>query len=199
MGQSTEELSGEIASTRQSLASDLDALQDRVSPGAIVERRKQAARSRLYGIRDRVMGTAQGARESVVGTAQGARDSVTGTAHGAAGSVQDTMGSAQDRIQGSPLGAGLVAFGAGMVIAALLPASDKEARAGAQLVATAQDKAQPLMEQAKSAGQDVAHNLAESAAEAAQEVKETATEGAQRVKSEGQSAAQSVQSEVKKD
>ena len=192
MGQSTEELSGDIATTRQSLASDLDALQDRVSPSAIVERRKQAARSRVGGIRDKVMGTALSAKDSVTGKAQGA----AGSALGAVGGTQDRV---QDSIQGSPLGAGLVAFGAGMVIAALLPASDKEARAGAQLVATAQDKAQPLVEQAKSAGQDVAHNLAESAAEAAQEVKETATEGAQRVKSEGQSAAESVQSEVKKD
>ena len=45
MGQSTEELSTQIAGTRESLASDLDALQDRVSPSAIVERRKEAARS----------------------------------------------------------------------------------------------------------------------------------------------------------
>ena len=37
MGQSTEELSSEIAGTRRSLATDPDALQDRVSPTAIVE------------------------------------------------------------------------------------------------------------------------------------------------------------------
>ena len=34
MGQTTEELNTQIADTRESLASDLDALQDRVSPGA---------------------------------------------------------------------------------------------------------------------------------------------------------------------
>ena len=47
MGQSTEELRSEIEQTRQSMTADVDALQDRVSPTAIVERRKQAARSRV--------------------------------------------------------------------------------------------------------------------------------------------------------
>ena len=47
MGQSTEELRAEIEQTRQSMTADVDALQDRVSPSAIVERRKQAARSRV--------------------------------------------------------------------------------------------------------------------------------------------------------
>ena len=46
MGQSTEELTTQIAGTRESLATDLDALQNRVSPSAIVERRKEAARGR---------------------------------------------------------------------------------------------------------------------------------------------------------
>jgi hypothetical protein len=38
MGQSTEELRSEIEQTRQSMTADVDALQDRVSPTAIVER-----------------------------------------------------------------------------------------------------------------------------------------------------------------
>jgi hypothetical protein len=197
MGQSTEELSGEIASTRESLASDLDALQDRVSPGAIVERRKQAARSRVGGIKDKVMGTAQSAKDSVTGTAHGAASST----HGAVSSAQDAVGGTQDRVQdrvqGSPLGAGLVAFGAGMVIAALMPASEKETRAGAQLVDTAREQAQPLVEHAKATGQEVGQHLADSASQGAGEVKDAAAEGAGKVQSEGRSAAESVQSEVK--
>ena len=42
MGQSTEELNTQIAGTRDHLAADLDALQDKISPAAIVERRKAA-------------------------------------------------------------------------------------------------------------------------------------------------------------
>jgi ElaB/YqjD/DUF883 family membrane-anchored ribosome-binding protein len=186
MGQSTEELSSDIASTRRSLATDLDALQDRVSPAAIVERRKQAARSRLSGIKNTVMGTAQGARESVADKAS----SATGSAQGA-------VGGTQDRIQGSPLGAGLIAFGVGMVLAAVVPASEKEAKAGARLVETAQEQGQPLLDQAKAAGADAAEGLRSAATDAAQEVKDATTRGAQHVRSDGLSAADSVQSEVR--
>ena len=66
MGQSTEELTSQIEDTRQRMASDLDTLQDRVSPSAIVERRKQAVRGRVSSIKDKVMGTAQSAEDSVV-------------------------------------------------------------------------------------------------------------------------------------
>lgn len=84
MGQSTEELSRDIAGTRRDLASDLDALQDRVSPQAIVERRKAATRDRVRSARDKVMGTAHEARGGVAGTASGATDTVRDQAHGAA-------------------------------------------------------------------------------------------------------------------
>ena len=47
MGQSTEELSSDIAQTRQSMTANVDALQDRVSPSAIVERRKQRPAGRV--------------------------------------------------------------------------------------------------------------------------------------------------------
>ena len=60
--QSTDQLSREVQDTRDSLAHDLDALQDRVSPGAIVERRKAAVRGRASSVKSRVMGTAQSAK-----------------------------------------------------------------------------------------------------------------------------------------
>lgn len=190
MGQSTEELSGDIADTRRNLASDLDALQDRVSPSAIVERRKAAARGRMRSVRDRVMGTVH----DVQNTASAQVSSAADSAGSATGSVRSAAGSVPDRVEGSPLAAGLVAFGAGMVISAMIPASEKEARLGAQAVDTARE---PVMEQAKSVGQDMAQQLSETAGTAAQEVKDTAAEGADRVRSEGQSAAESVKSDVK--
>ena len=54
MGESTEELTSRIEDTRERMASNLDTLQDRVSPSAIVERRKQAARDRVSSVRDSV-------------------------------------------------------------------------------------------------------------------------------------------------
>ena len=83
------------------------------------------------------------------------------------------------------LAAGLIAFGAGLVIAALIPATEAEQRASQRVV----DAAQPLVDEAKSVGQDVGSNLKESAADAAQQVKDTAQDSVQRVQDEGKSSA----------
>jgi gas vesicle protein len=177
MGQSTEELNTEIAGTRRALSSDLDELQDKVSPSAIIERRKAQTRGRLASMKDSVMGSGSSATSSVGDTAHGA-------VHSAEGSVQ-----------GSPLAAGLVAFGAGLLVAALVPASNVEARAGQKLVETAKEHGQPVVDQAKAAGQDLAEGLKGPATDAVQEVKDTAQQSAERVQDQGQSSVQNVKSD----
>jgi ElaB/YqjD/DUF883 family membrane-anchored ribosome-binding protein len=189
MGQSTEELSQDIAETRQSMTANVDALQDKVSPSAIVERRKQAARGRMLGVRDRVMGTAHSVRSSAGDTAGSTTGSVKDSA-------QSAVSGAQDRVEGSPLAAGLVAFGAGMLISALIPASEKEAVAAGHVVDAAKEHGQPVMDQAKSMAQDVAQDVKQTATQAAQEVKDTATDSAERVKSEGKSGVGEVRSQT---
>lgn len=174
MGTSTEELNTEIEQTRQSMTANVDALQDKVSPSAIVERRKQAARGRMLGARDKVMGSASGTRDSASGAVSGA----------------------QDKVQGSPLAAGLVAFGAGLVVAALIPASEKEAVAAGHVVDAAKEHGQPVVDQAKSMAKDVAGDVKETAAQAVQEVKDTATDSAAKVKAEGQSGVDEVRSQT---
>ena len=196
MGQSTEELNTQIAGTRDTLAADLDALQDRVSPSAIVERRKAAARGRMGDLRDKVMGTAHSARDSVSGSASGAAGSVKGTAGDAKGMVQGVAGRTEETVEGSPIAAGLVAFGAGVVLAGLLPASDKEARLASQVVDTAKEQAQPLVEEAKAAGQDIGESLKETAGRAVDDVRSTAQESAEKVKEEGASSADTVRTQV---
>ena len=72
--------------------------------------------------------------------------------------------------------AGLVAFGAGLVGAALIPASEKEQQAAIAV----KDKAQPLQQQVSDVAKDAAQNVKEpaqqaaQAAQAAQAVKDTA-------------------------
>lgn len=188
MGESTEELTTRIAGTRQELAADLDSLQERVSPSAIVERRKAAVRGRMTRVRNRVMGTAQSTRDSAGGATSGAADAVKGTARSAVSRTSDT-------VEGSPLAAGLVAFGAGMVISAVLPASESEKRAAHQIVETAKEQAQPLVQDAKEAGQEIGERLKESATEAAAEVRSTAGDAASTVKDEGRSSVESVRSD----
>jgi hypothetical protein len=196
MGQSTEELREEIEQTRQSMTTDVDALQDRVSPSAIVERRKQAARSRMLGVRDKVMGTAHSAGTSASGTAGSAKDSAAGAVGSVKGTAHDTVSTAQDKVQGAPLAAGLVAFGAGMIVSALIPASEKEAVAAGHAVDAAKEHGQPVVDQARSVAQDVAAEVKDTATQAAQEVKDTATDSAQKVKSEGQSGVDEVRSQA---
>lgn len=195
MGQGTEEqLTGQIADTRQDLSRDVDALYDKVSPGRMVERRKEAVRGRLSGFKDSVMGSAG----SAGGTAQGAAGSVKDTAANAtsavAGTAQSAVGTIERQTQGAPLAAGMVAFGAGMVISALIPASEKETQAAQRLTEAVQDS--PIVDEAKAVGQEIGDNLKESATQAAQEVKASAQDSAASLKEEGQSSAQTVKEEA---
>jgi hypothetical protein len=169
MGASTEELNQDIARTRAELSQDVDALQDKVSPSAIMERRKTAVRDRWSSAKNKVMGSGQSASH---GASQGV-------------SAASNAGSAiEDRVEGSPLAAGLVAFGAGLVVAGLIPATKAEAQGAQRLKEAAQEHGQPLMDQARSAAQDVGDQLKDKASEAAQEVKASAQESADKVKQE---------------
>jgi len=170
MGASTEELSTEIAGTRQALASDIDALQERVSPSAVMQRRKAAVRGRFSSMKDRVMGSGQQATSAT-----------SGAASSAAGTVEQ-------RVQGSPLAAGLVAFGVGAVIGGLIPASEAEATLAQRVKDTAQEHGQPVMDQARSAARDMGEQLKQSGAEAVSEVKQDAQDSASRVKDEASSS-----------
>ena len=190
MGQTTEELNAEIADTRQSLAEDLDALQDKVSPSAVVQRRKEAMSYRMRSFGSRIMGTAHSVRESAGDTASGSGARVRETTSG----FTDT---AQNRVEGSPLAAGLVAFGVGVVVAGLAPASGAESRASRRLVDTAKEQGAPVAEAVKTSGQEMASGLGDKATEAVQDVKDTAKQSASRVKNEASSSADTVRSETR--
>jgi gas vesicle protein len=166
MGQSAEELRRDIEDTREDLGQTLDAIGDRVSPGRIVERRKNRVMSGLTNVRERVMGSASQAGHAIGDTAGSTVGTITRTPDAV---VQQT--------QGSPLVAGAVAFGIGVLVAAAFPASGKEQEVADQL----KDKAQPLADDLKQTGQEMAEHLKEPAREAVESVKQAATEGQQAV------------------
>jgi gas vesicle protein len=174
MGSTPEELNTEIAGTREALATDMDALQDRVSPQAILDRRKAAAKSRVVGLKSRVMGDSSSGDEASDGTG--------------------AVSAAQDRVEGNPLAAGAIAFLAGVLVSAALPATSAEKKVTQQALDVAKEHGQPLAEEAKSAGQEIAGNLKDSASQAVQEVKDSAQDSVSRVKDEGQSSADAVRS-----
>jgi ElaB/YqjD/DUF883 family membrane-anchored ribosome-binding protein len=166
MGQSAEELRREIEDTRHDLGQTLDAIGDRVSPGRIVERRKNRVMNGLHSVRDRVMGTAADTGHTIGETAGGAVDTLKATPDAVVGQTQ-----------GNPLAAGAVAFGVGVLLASIFPASAKEKQAAEELM----DRMQPLTDELKQAGQEMAEHLKEPAREAVEQVKQVAAEGQQAV------------------
>ena len=173
MGQSPEALRDEIAGTRQDMSDTLEAIGDHVSPGRVIERRKNRIGNSVHQLRERVMGSAGDTASSITDTT----DSIAESARQAPQAVAD-------RTQGSPLVMGAVAFGIGFVAAAAFPASRREKEATGQLMA----KAEPLAQELKSAGQDVVDHLKEPAREAVESVKDTAASGAEQVKTAAQDA-----------
>jgi hypothetical protein len=170
MSDNPDQIRAEIERTRNELSIDVDAVADKVTPAKVAQRQTEKVRGAFSNVKDSVLGSASDARANV-------GDAVSGTA-----------GGAKAKAKGNPVGLGLVAFGAGLLIASLIPASDKEK----ELASTVKDKAQPLVEKATDAAKDVASELKEPAQQAAQSVASTASESAGTVKSEAQSTAQDV-------
>jgi gas vesicle protein len=194
----------QIEETRSNLSYDVDALNEKVNPTRVVDRRVGKAKSTVTGLKDRVFGAAQGHGQHASGVASNAAGNVQGAASSAADSVQSAASSAVDTIQqapdtiqrqaqGNPLAAGLIAFGVGWLVSSLLPTSEKEKQLAAQAETAVKEHSQPLVDQAKSVAQEIGDNLKPAAQEAVESVKSTAQEGVETVKAEGQSAAQDVQ------
>jgi ElaB/YqjD/DUF883 family membrane-anchored ribosome-binding protein len=166
MGQSPEELRRDIEQTRDGLSDTLEAIGDRVSPGRVLERRKNRAVQGLHSIRDRVMGTGTDARDRVSDGAGSVADAVTG--------APDAV---RSQTQGSPLAAGAIAFGVGFLAAAIFPPTRSEQNVARDLL----DKAEPVKDELMATGREVAGDLKDSAAAAVDQLKETAVEGKQAV------------------
>lgn len=174
MAEVSQELRQDIERIRDDLDTTLDALGERVSPRRIAQRRKAAVRARVTRIRTAVIGSVQESGSAVAGQARQVAGSVQEGAQQVAGRAAEQVREApemiQQQTQGNPLAAGLVAFGAGMLLATLFPPTEAEQRAASAV----QDRVEPLKDQALEVGREVKEHLQESARESAQQVKETA-------------------------
>ena len=164
MGQSAEELRREIDVTRGELGETLDAIGDRVSPGRMLERRKNRMARAVHTARVRVMGTA---------------DAMGDAAGSATETLRNAPDAAREQTQGSPLAAGAVAFGVGVLLASIFPATETEKEAADHLA----DKVEPLKQEMRAAGQEIAEHLREPAREALDEVKQAAAGSTEALKS----------------
>jgi uncharacterized protein YjbJ (UPF0337 family) len=192
----SQELRQDIERIRDDLDTTLDALGERVSPRQIAKRRTAAVRSRATRVRTAVMGSTQESSSAMAEQARhaagSAKEGAQQVASRAAEEIRDAPDLIQQQTQGNPLAAGLIAFGAGLLLATLFPPTEAEQRAAGAV----QERVEPLKDQAIEAGREVKDHLQESARESAQQVKETATDATQEVKQQAQSSAEKVKGQA---
>jgi gas vesicle protein len=207
MSTDPDQIRSEIDQTQRELSADVDALTEKLSPPRIVERRVQRTREAMTNVKDKIMGSTSDAYQTAGSATSSAGDSVSArassardTAADAASSAVDTVRSTPDAIRrrttGNPLAAGLVAFGAGLLLSSLLPASEPEQQVATQVKDFATEQGRPVAQQLGQAGQEAAQELKESAQQRAESVKQTAADAASTVKGEAQSAAADVKDQA---
>jgi len=181
MGQSAEELRAEIADNRAQLSDTMDAIGDRVSPGRIIERRK-----------NRVAQSARSLKEHVMGTAEDVGRSVSDTAHDTTQSVANVPEAIRAHSKGNPMVAGGIAFGIGFLAAMAFPPSRTEREA----TSTVLSKAEPIAGELTKAAHEMADHLKEPAHDAVAEVKTAANQAATEVSDTAKDSAQQTADEA---
>ena len=118
----------------------------------------------------------------------------------AAGSVRDEARSlgqqSRAQAQGNPLAAGLIAFGAGLLVSSLIPPSRAERQWAGQARGMVGEHSAGLRQQASQVGNQLRDNMREPAQQAAQSVRSAAAQGASAVRDQGRSAAHHVRAET---
>lgn len=184
MSENPDAIRADIEATRARLGTNVDAVADKVTPSHIVQRQTDKVKDAVFGVKEKVMGAA----DHTAGNVHSAGGSAASHLNDAGSAVADAPHLAKAKTQGNPLAAGLIAFGAGLLVSSLIPASTKE-REAADALKTA---AEPLTTELTEAAKHVAEGLREPAQDAMENVKATATDAAQNVKGEGQTAVSDV-------
>ena len=179
MAQTTGELTMRIEEQRSVLGYHLDELGEKVSPRRMAERRKAAMRDRVSSIKDRVMGTAHDGTERAAELKDDAMDA-----------ARNAPQAARQQVEGNPLAAGLLAFAAGLVVAAVLPETEKER----ELARSVQPHLESAASEVGAVAQDSAEALKPAAREAVEHVKQQAQQSGEAVKEDAKDTAQSVRS-----
>lgn len=193
-----EQIRREIEGTQRALGADVDRLTEKVNPSRIVERRVERARGAVTNVKEKIMGSPTHRTP----TYQSGYQTDSSTSHvgdrasSAASSAADTLSSAPQAVrqqaQGNPLDAGLIAFGAGWLVASLIPASQKEQEVATQAKDAAREHASAVTGPLGEVANQAKENLREPTQQAVEAVRSTATEAASTVQYEGRSAAQDV-------
>jgi hypothetical protein len=121
-----------------------------------------------------------------------AAETVSETAGHAAQAVREAPDQAMRQAQGNPLAAGLVAFGAGLLVASLLPATRVEQDAVRQVGERASDYVEPVKEAIAESGQRLKDEAGGAVQDAVHAVQETAGEAARTTAEQAKDASSDV-------
>jgi hypothetical protein len=175
MATEAERIRQEIASTRAELAQDVERLAQQTSPRPLATR----VMSRLRRVRESALGPAEQAASTVADQLHRAGDSAAGMVHDVGETLQQTPRKVARATEGSPVGVGLIAFGGGMLAAALIPETEAERRAAHQVA----ERVGPIVAPLREAGQAVADDIREAVGEAGEQLRTAATQAAGHVQS----------------
>jgi hypothetical protein len=206
--QNIEVTHGELEGDVNALTEKASAMADKYNPRKAVNRRANRMRDAFHKARDKVMGTATSAGNAASAKAGQVRDQADEAASDVgqaalytASNVGHTVSTAPKKVreqaQGSPLAAGLIAFGAGMLISSLLPAGDAERQMVGRVKDTAAEHSGQIKQGLSGATQQVRQGLREPTQHAAESVKATAGRAASNVRSESQSAGRDVREQAR--
>lgn len=141
-------------------------------------------------------GGAGGSSGGVSDAMHRAQERASDAAHDVGDQVRHAPEAVRQRTQGAPIGAGLIAFGAGLLMASLLPTTRREQ----DFARDAEPQMRRAVEGAKAVAGDVAGEMAddlrEPAREAAEQVRQTATEEGKAFASEAKHEAHETRDDV---
>ena len=219
MAQDTDELRARIEEQRMEITGTVEQIENRIMPGRIMARRRDRMRRTLTDWKDAVFGNDEPDYQDAwalygTGTPSGryqyggdqyagrysgqGEQGIVGRAGDATSHVLESAkeGVAQApqmlrrQARGNPMAAGMVALGAGWLVATVLPRTQEE-RAMVQRI---EPKLAETAAAVKSEGQAIAGELKEPAHEAVEQVKQTGQEVASEMRDEAKDAASSVRS-----
>ncbi len=211
MAQEPDQLTEDIERRRREISRTVDQIEDRVSPSRALARRRDGLRRRFTDLRDQIVGNDDDEypvygrdrlndpydpyRFPPGAAATDDDESLGDRARQAGGRARDALDQAPDprdaarrRTQGSPVAAGVLSFGVGLLIGGVLPSSRTEQRA----VGRVQPELESAAQEVAGAGQDVAGTLKEDAQGRAEDLKDQASGSAKSVKDDATSAGQQV-------
>ena len=180
----------EIAQTRAELSDNVDTLTETANPKNIAHRQVNKVKGAVSSVKDKIMGADDDPSDT--GRVGDAKAAAADKMSEAGDSLAAAPRAVKQKTQGNPLAAGLIAFGAGLLISSLIPSTQKEQDA----VTGLQDNLEPLKQKASDAAKEITDNLRAPAQEAVEAVKTTATDAVASVKDEGQAAKDQVQAQA---